>query len=216
MTRKAGVVVIDPFPIWNLGVAEALRSTPDFEVLGDGASAADAQALIPRLRPALALIDAAAASIGFRCVRQLAAAHPDTRIAIFTASERKEDLKSAMAAGAHGYLLKSVSPEELARSLRAIQRGERHITPDFAVRMLASIGVTTPERPRQRLRDELTAREGQILEEAAKGKTNKEIAEALKLSEKTVKYYMTNVLQKLQVRNRVEAINVYRDNGWAG
>lgn len=211
MKQLAKVAIVDPLPIWRAGVEKVLNEAAGFAPGGSGACASEIEGMLRADAPEVVLIDTAAEGGGAKAVRRILEISPKTRVAMFTASERRQDLMTAMAAGAHGYILKTVTPLELARALNAILAGERYITPYFAARLLASIGDSSAGRDRDSGREQLTHRESQILSEAAKGQTNKEIAQTLKLSEKTIKYYMTNVLQKLQVRNRVEAINVYRE-----
>jgi DNA-binding NarL/FixJ family response regulator len=125
---------------------------------------------------------------------------------MLTVSEDEEDVLAALKAGARGYVLKGVSGPELVRIVRTINRGESYVTPSLAASLLVELRErdghheATPDPL-----SELTDRERQILELVATGRSNKEIAEEVFLSEKTIKHYMTNILQKLQVRNRVEA-----------
>lgn len=216
MKQNATVMVVDPFPIWKVGVAQVLAETDGLRLVGAGSTAAEAESLAAELRPDILLMDPTVPGGGARAARRIGESGAATRIAFFTASEQRQDLMSAMAAGVNGYILKTVAPQELIRAIGVILAGERYITPYFATRLLATIGQSGRSRDREEGREELTHRENQILTEAAKGHTNKEIAKTLKLSEKTIKYYMTNVLQKLQVRNRVEAINVYRERQLGG
>ena len=211
MIHEAKVALVDPFPIWRIGVGQVLTEEGGFALVGSASTAAEAESLVAEKQPDLLLVDPSVQGGGARIARKTSEIRPATRIAYFTASENRQDLMSAMAAGVNGYILKTVSAQELARAIGVILAGERYITPHFATRLLATIGESGKARDREAGREQLTHRENQILVEAAKGHTNKEIAKTLKLSEKTIKYYMTNVLQKLQVRNRVEAINVYRE-----
>ncbi len=132
---------------------------------------------------------------------------------MLTVSEREEDLARAMQAGVHGYVLKGITGQDLINTIRTVSRGETYITPQFAARLLSSMNRrTAAEHAHARNDPQLTMREEQILKEVAAGLTNKEIARKLSLSEKTIKHYMTNVLQKLQVRNRVEAVIAMQKN----
>ena len=125
---------------------------------------------------------------------------------MLTASEDEDDLLAALKAGARAYILKGVSARELLSAIRSVIAGESYVTPALAASLLSEMSGASGETrlPASPL-DELTERERQILEQVAQGNSNKEIALSLHLSEKTVKHYMTNVLQKLHVRNRVEA-----------
>ena len=125
---------------------------------------------------------------------------------MLTASEDEDDLLAALKAGARAYILKGVSARELLSAIRSVIAGESYVTPALAASLLSEMsGASGKTRLPASPLDELTERERQILEQVAQGNSNKEIALSLHLSEKTVKHYMTNVLQKLHVRNRVEA-----------
>src|SRR4029078_169220 len=117
-----------------------------------------------------------------------------------------EDVLAALKSGARGYILKGVSARELIKAVRDVHAGEAYVTPALAASLLSEMtGGPLGPKPAPNPLDELTEREHQILAKVAGGLSNKEIAQQLFLSEKTVNHYMTNILQKLQVRNRVEA-----------
>jgi two-component system, NarL family, nitrate/nitrite response regulator NarL len=136
----------------------------------------------------------------------IAAAYPIIKIIMLTGSEDEDDVLAAMRAGARGYILKGVSANELLRIIRAVAAGEGYVPPGLAASLLAELtGIRPTGQMASDPLDELSERERQILEGVAGGLSNKEIGYQLGLTEKTVKHYMTNILQKLQVRNRVEA-----------
>ncbi len=210
MTDPVRVVIIDDHPLFREGVAATLVSggdsgpdDSDLEVVGEGASAADALTLATSLLPDLMLLDLNLPGGGLSAARQVASACPVTKIVMLTFSEEESDVLASLKAGARGYILKGVSGQELRRIVRGVQAGEVYITPTLAAGVLMEMAGT--ERASQNPLNDLTPRERQILEGVAAGHSNKEIGRDLDLSEKTVKHYMTNVLQKLQVRNRVEA-----------
>lgn len=203
MTEPVRVVIIDDHPLFREGVAATLVSGGDLEVVGEGASAADALALATSLLPDLMLLDLNLPGGGLSAARQVASACPVTKIVMLTFSEEESDVLASLKAGARGYILKGVSGQELRRIVRGVQAGEVYITPTLAAGVLMEMAGS--ERPSQNPLNDLTPRERQILEGVASGHSNKEIGRDLDISEKTVKHYMTNVLQKLQVRNRVEA-----------
>jgi two-component system nitrate/nitrite response regulator NarL len=203
MTDPVRVVIVDDHPLFREGVAATLVSQGDLEVVGEGASAADALALATTLLPDLMLLDLNLPGGGLSAARQVTSACPVTKIVMLTFSEEESDVLASLKAGARGYILKGVSGQELRRIVRGVQSGEVYITPTLAAGVLMEIAGT--ERPSQNPLNDLTPRERQILEGVATGHSNKEIGRDLDISEKTVKHYMTNVLQKLQVRNRVEA-----------
>lgn len=203
MTEPVRVVIIDDHPLFREGVAATLVSGGDLEVVGEGASAADALALATSLLPDLMLLDLNLPGGGLSAARQVASACPVTKIVMLTFSEEESDVLASLKAGARGYILKGVSGQELRRIVRGVQAGEVYITPTLAAGVL--IEMAGSDRQAQNPLNDLTPRERQILEGVASGHSNKEIGRDLDISEKTVKHYMTNVLQKLQVRNRVEA-----------
>ena len=138
---------------------------------------------------------------------------PDApKIAMLTASEEDDQVMQALKAGALGYVLKGVGARELVGIVKDLARGQTYVSPVLAGRLLASMRNGGAARPANPLAD-LSKREEDILRLVAEGKSNKEIGLTLDLQEKTVKHYMTNILQKLQVRNRVEAALKARDLG---
>jgi DNA-binding NarL/FixJ family response regulator len=174
--------------------------------VGQGDTSADAHSLTRELLPDIILLDIGIPGGGIQTARNIAGDCPATKIVMLTVSEDEENLAEALRAGARAYILKGVSAHELTRILTAVAGGEVYVTPSLANSLLAEKSDSHPEvEPPVNNLMQLTSREYQILEQVATGASNKEIASRLFLSEKTVKHYMTNILQKLQVRNRVEA-----------
>ena len=206
MSDTMQIVVVDDHPLFREGVAHTLAAEPDIEVVGQGASAAEAVRLAQELLPDLILLDIHMPGSGLQAAQTITATCPVTRIVMLTVSEEEEDLLAALKAGARGYILKGVPARELVRILRGVCGGESYVTPALAASLLREMTGSAPgARPPADPLNELTEREREILEGVAEGLSNKEIGQHLHLSEKTVKHYMTNILQKLQVRNRVEA-----------
>jgi DNA-binding NarL/FixJ family response regulator len=205
MTETFQVVIVDDHPLFREGVVSTLRAEPDIEVVGQGETAEDAFRLGTELLPDILLLDISIPGGGLNAIPRIAAACPVTKIVMLTVSEEEDDVVAALKAGARGYIVKGVSARELVRILRSIDSGEAYVTPALAASLLAVMSASRGgERGENPLHD-LTERERQILELVAAGQSNKEIGQRLFLSEKTVKHYMTNILQKLHVRNRVEA-----------
>ncbi len=199
-------MIVDDHPLFREGVAHSLGAEPDIEIIGQGASADDAVSLARDLLPDIILLDIVMPGGGLHAVQRIAESCPATKIVMLTVSEEEEDVLLALKAGARAYALKGVSARELAGIVRAVCAGEVYVTPGLAASLLVEMTRPAPgSRPQASPLDELTDRERQILEQVAAGCSNKEIGQRLYLSEKTVKHYMTNILQKLQVRNRVEA-----------
>ena len=202
------VAVLDDQPLYREGVIYSLTQSTDFVVVGQGSSAEEAVTIARDILPDVMLLDLKMPGGGIEAARAIATECPAVKIVMLTVSEEEEHVTSALQAGARGYVLKGVGGAELAQTLHSIVAGEAYITPALAARLLtsarreqeqpASVSVNPHEAG-------LNRREEQILELLSTGMTNREIAERLDLSEKTVKRYMTNILQKLQARNRVEA-----------
>ncbi|GGJ69557.1 LuxR C-terminal-related transcriptional regulator [Deinococcus aquiradiocola] len=200
---RVRVVIVDDHPLFREGVAAALGSDGDLEVVGEGSSGPEALTLATTLLPDLLLLDLNLPGGGLSALRAVSAACPVTKIVMLTFSEEESDVLASLKGGARGYILKGVAGRELRQILRAVQAGEVYITPALAAGVL--VEMASARREGAGPLHDLTPRERQILEGVAGGRSNKEIGRDLDLTEKTVKHYMTNILQKLQVRNRVEA-----------
>lgn len=206
MSDRIQIVIVDDHPLFRDGVIKTLEAEPDLEIVGQGTTAAEAIELASELLPDIILLDITIPGGGLVAAQTIAAAVPVTRIVMLTASGAEEDVMTALKAGARGYILKGVSGDELCKIVRDVHAGEAYVTPTLAASLLSEMKGSLPgQRPVSSPLDDLTDRERQILEGVAAGMSNKEIAQQLFLSEKTIKHYMTNILQKLQVRNRVEA-----------
>lgn len=208
MTDVIRAIIADDHPLYRGGVAHTLASQPDIEVVGEAATAVEAISLAESLVPDIALLDISMPGDGQSIIPGLKAANPDLRIAMLTASEEHGDVTRALGNGADGYILKGVGGGELVAIVRSLARGEGYVSPALAGRLLTSRTRAAPTL--QDPIDSLTHREEKILRKVACGLTNKEIARDLDLQEKTVKHYMTLVLQKLAVRNRTEAALIAR------
>jgi two-component system, NarL family, nitrate/nitrite response regulator NarL len=208
------LAVVDDHPLMRKGIVQALSGEADLDVIGEGGSADEAVAIAENLLPDVMLIDINMEGGGLNALKRIAASCPAVACIVITVREDEETVSHALRVGARGYVLKGIGGSDLAKTIRSIHQGEVYITPSLAARLLR-IGTTKPDigAPGQPRFDVLTAREDEILRLIAKGMINKEIGAALDISEKTVKHYVTNILQKLQVRNRVEAALLARQNG---
>jgi DNA-binding NarL/FixJ family response regulator len=183
-------------------VVHSLEMDAEFRIVGETASGEEALALALALLPDVVLLDVNMPGwSGIVTAEKIALACPATVIVMLTGSEDKDKLLAALKAGARAYVLKGVSAKELAKVVRTAVAGEVYVSPTIAVEMLVSLTQGKAPNPLQ----ELTEREREILALIGTGLTNREIGEKIFLSEKTIKHYVTNILQKLQVRSRVEA-----------
>lgn len=205
MTDLLQIAIVDDHPLFRSGVADALQRHGGFEIVAEGGTADDAIAIAALKLPDVMLLDVSMPGGGLRAVREIARSYPVVKVVMLTVSEAEDDVTASLRAGARGYILKGVAARELISILRAVAAGDVYVTPSLAATLLFELTGAPGGKSTGSPLDELTERERQILEQVAAGDSNKEIAAALQLSEKTVKHHMTNILQKLQVRNRVEA-----------
>ena len=212
------VVLADDHPIYREGVARSLADADDIEIVGQAEDGDEAARLTEALRPDLVLLDISMPKGGgiaaLGRIRQM----PDPpHVAMLTASEDEADLLQAMRLGALGYILKGVGAVELVGLVRDLAAGQSYVAPGLAGRLLGMMrGVTDGKANLPKATDDpmadLSRREVDILRLVAQGKSNREVGEALDIQEKTVKHYMTSILQKLRVRNRVEAAMLARNH----
>ncbi len=206
------VVLIDDHPLFRNGVAHTLNSDDHLEVIAEGANAADAYRLALEVLPDVMLLDISMPGGGINVVQTLATAFPVIKIIMLTVSEDDDDVVNSLQSGAQGYILKGIGGPELIEVVKNISTGDSYVSPGLAARLLARGSHQDSGSNGQNLLADLTHREDQILKRVAKGWSNKEIGLELAIAEKTVKHYMTNILQKLQVRNRVEAALLAHDH----
>lgn len=213
MSDKIRIVIVDDHPLFREGVASILGNEPDFEVTGQGASAGEALQLVTDLLPDIVMLDIDMPGNGIKAAREIAVVCPVTKIVFLTVSEADDNLVEALKTGGRAYILKGVAGKELIRILRAVSEGESYLPPALAASLLLDYSRSRgDEKTARSPLNELTERERQILELIGLGMSNKEIGLKLFLSEKTVKHYVTNILQKLQVHNRVEAALIAQKN----
>lgn len=213
-TDRIRIVVADDHPLYREGVARALADDPLIEVVGQGEDAETAIDLARRQRPDLVLLDLSMPGGGIEALRRIRAMDAPPRVAILTVSEEDDDVLRALKAGASGYLLKGIGARELAAIVKDLARGQTYVSPTLAGRILNAMRDGAARKAQNPI-DDLSKREEDILRLVAAGKSNKEVGLALDLQEKTVKHYMTSIMQKLHARNRVEAAVIARDH-WKG
>jgi two-component system nitrate/nitrite response regulator NarL len=200
MINPIRTAVIDDHPMFREGVAKLLARTPGVEIVADGSTAADAVRIARELVPDVLLMEIKVPDGGAAAVSTIVSEHPGVRILILTVSDSDSDVSAMLQLGVRGYLLKGCTGQEIVGAVQRVHAGELCVTPDLAPRLL-----TEASRPGGAAAENLSGREEIILAQVSKGLTNKEIAKALNLREKTVKHYMTHIMQKLGVGNRYEA-----------
>jgi DNA-binding NarL/FixJ family response regulator len=203
------IAVIDDHPMFREGAVQIFACMDDIEVVAEGATAADALRVAQELRPDVMLLDISLPGDGLDAAACIARTSPGVRTVMLTASESELDVVCALKAGAQGYILKGMSGAEVVETVRAIFSGQSYVAPSLAARPLLAMGER-PERVADKPAKDLTGREEEILSLVSRGMTNKEIANRLELTERTVKHHMTSIMRKSKVRNRVEAMLMFR------
>jgi two-component system nitrate/nitrite response regulator NarL len=203
--NRVRIAIVDDHPLFREGVVAVLHSDTAIEVVGQGSTANNAIQIAQDILPDILLLDISLPGDGIEATREISRLFPYIKVIMLTASENEDHVSRALEAGARGYILKGIGAAELVRTIHAVNQGESYVTPQLAARLLTTMKAkATPLQADDPL-PSLTRREEQILDSVARGLTNKEVARVLAISEKTVKHYMTNIMHKLQVRNRVEA-----------
>ena len=198
------MLLADDHGLFRQGVAGVLRAAGEFHVVGEARDGAEAVAQAAALQPDVVLMDLNMPGMdGLEATRRIKATAPSVKIVMLTVSEDDRDLFEAIRAGAHGYLLKSVEPEELVRTLRSVAQGEAVVTPALAARIIGNL-TRQPDPGAPAGRGRLSAREREVLELLTQGMVNKEIAAALGISENTVKNHLKSIMAKLHLENRVQ------------
>ena len=202
---KIRLVIVDDHSIFREGMLSVLATEPDIEIVGQGASAEDAVRLARELLPDIIFLDISMPGGGLNAAQTIVENYPVVKIIILTGSEGESHVMTALKTGARAYVLKGVAARELVNILHMVQAGEIYVTPTLAANLLSEMSIGSRNEPLESTFDKLTEREHEILALIAAGTSNKEIGLQLHLTEKTVKHYVTNILQKLQVHNRVQA-----------
>jgi two-component system nitrate/nitrite response regulator NarL len=206
MTKKIRVGLVDQHPLFRDGVIFTLEAQPDMEVTGQGASVRDAVRIAQESKPDVIVLDTSLPGYDPDVLEAITQQHPSVKILILTVVADEEQVCAALQRGAQGYLLKGASGPELVQAVQMLHQGESYVSPSLAAKLLMRSGLNPVSEAKSADRfSHLTPREDQILSILVRGRSNKEIGNKLDLSEKTIKHHVTNILQKLQVRNRVEA-----------
>lgn len=202
---RVELAIFDDHPIFLEGQAGIFADSDEFAVVEKGVSASDAINLTLKNRPDVILLDLDMPGNILQAIQKIREEAPDVRVLIFTASMAVEHAVQVLEAGAHGYVIKGSTAAELAEAIRAVMRGETFVTHTFAAKVIAALqNASLRKRTLQAIR--LNMREEQIVRLLLRGRTNKEIGQQLQISEKTVKHYMSILMQKLHARNRLEVV----------
>ncbi|HVM70754.1 MAG TPA: response regulator transcription factor [Anaerolineales bacterium] len=202
--NKIQVALVDDHALVRLGLKTLINDQPDMEVIGEAGTAAEALQMVARLLPKVVLMDIRLPGEGgLEATRQITARFPDTKVVILTSFADEELVTSAILAGAVGYLLKQVGNEEVLRGIRAAAEGESVMDAVTTTRMFARMRAFEQKADEDAFHD-LSERELDVLYEVSLGKTNAEIGQILNLGEKTARNYVSTLLEKLHLSNRIE------------
>lgn len=208
------VAIADDQALVRSGFRLILEARTDLEVVGEGEDGVEAVALVQELAPDVILLDIRMPNLdGIEATRQIVASGSDTRILVLTTFDLDEYVYEAVRAGASGFLLKDVRPAELVDAIRVVANGNALLAPTALERLLARFSVAETDRDGTAATDLLTDREAETLRLIASGLSNAEIAATLVVSEATVKTHVSNLLRKLGVRDRVQAVIAAYDAG---
>lgn len=200
------LLLVDDHALFRKGLASMLRDQLDFEVVAEAQDGQEALAKAKELMPDVILMDIYMPGCdGLEATRRIKEALPYVKIVILTVSEEDQNLFSAIQSGAQGYLLKKIEPGELFEMLRGVVKGEAPISRATGAKILNEFARQVKRGREEDPGEQLSPREREVLELLTKGSTNKEIAAALGISDNTVKNHLRNILDKLHLKNRVQA-----------
>ncbi|MFD2415434.1 response regulator [Amycolatopsis pigmentata] len=216
------ILLVDDEPLLRLGFRLVLESQPDFTVVGEAADGATAVSRTAELDPDVVVMDVRMPGMdGIEATREIVRSHPRSRVLILTTFDIDEYAFPGLKAGASGFLLKNVPPEDLISAIRTVAAGDAVVAPTVTRRLLNAMADRLPDTGRAdeppattgRGLERLTEREREVLTQLAHGLSNAEIAEQLVLSEATVKTHVGRILNKLELRDRVQAVVLAYDIG---
>jgi two-component system NarL family response regulator len=212
-TEPIRTLIVDDHALFRRGLEMVLESEPGIELVGEAGDGEEAVRVAGESLPDVVLMDIRMPrSSGIEACRALKDVAPSAKIVMLTISDEEEDLFEAIRAGASGYLLKDIPLDEVASAVRAVYGGQSLINPSMASKLLTEFAALArrdeDERPQQVPAPRLTEREIEVLRLVARGMNNRDIAKELFISENTVKNHVRNILEKLQIHSRMEAVMV--------
>ncbi|UJF31575.1 response regulator [Paenibacillus hexagrammi] len=212
MMKQLRLVIADDHPLFRHGVSTLFSTIPDLEIVGEASNGEEAVRMAAELQPDVILMDIRMPGMnGIEATKRIVSANLGVQILILTMFQDDTSVFTAMRAGARGYVLKDAEKDELLRAIRAVGSGEAIFSSGIASRMIEYFAMPRPAA-REEMFPQLAQREREVLYLMADGATNAQIAQKLELSGKTVSNYVTNILNKLQVADRKEAIRLVKES----
>jgi DNA-binding NarL/FixJ family response regulator len=204
-TKPIRLLLVDDHEVLRIGLRTLFTEAGGFQVVGEAGTMTAAIADASRLKPKVVLMDVRLPDgSGIEACRTIRTAHPDTRVLFLTSFADDDAVLATILAGADGFLLKEVSSEQLIDAVKAVASGRSILDPAVTQRVLAKVKSLAAPSPQEK-REPLSPQEERVLALVSEGKTNKEIAVSLNLSDKTVGHYLENIFQKLHVTRRAQA-----------
>jgi two-component system, NarL family, response regulator NreC len=210
---KIRLLLVDDHEIVRAGLRMLFSAEPEVEIIGEASSGEEAVTAVQSLQPEVVLMDVAMPGIGgIEATRRIKAAHPQVAVLALTMHEDEEYFFEMLAAGASGYVPKRAAPDDLMSAIHIVRQGDVYIYPSLA-RLLVKDFLHRSDATAPEAREELTPREQEVLTWIAEGYSNREIADALVISVKTVDRHRENIMRKLQLHNRVELVKYAIEKG---
>ncbi len=216
MSEPIRLLLADDQSLFREGLQTLLSASPDIDVVGEASNGEEAVRLAVQLKPDVILMDLRMPVVdGIQATRRIKTTIPETRVIVLTTFDEDKDIFEGLKAGATGYLLKDVSSGKLLEAIRAAYRGEYFLQPSITARVITEFTRLSRQEPAnvEPLAEPLSAREVEILALVAEGMSNKEIADKLVIAEGTVKNHLTNILGKLEAKDRMQAVIKARKAG---
>lgn len=210
--KPINVCLVDDHPVLLSGILALLNSESNFNVQGTASNAGGAIAICEKYSPDVIVMDLNMPGNVIGAIKTIVSMSETTKVMAFTAVSGVDYAIAALEAGAAGYVLKGSTIDELKEAIEQVHQGENYISPSFAAKVVSGLRSASLRRTaREACR--FSVREEQVLRLLLQGQTNKEIGEVLAISDKTVKHYMTVIMQKMNVRNRIEVVLAAQDMG---
>jgi NarL family two-component system response regulator LiaR len=201
---KINVLIVDDHGMVRQGLRTYLNLMEDIEVVGEAQNGTEALAQVRRHKPDVVLMDLVMPEMdGIEATRRIGEIHPETKVIVLSSFTEDDKVFPAIKSGAAGYLLKDISPTDLANAIRAVIRGKTQLHPDIAKKLMNQF--VDPKARIEGISEDLTPREVEVLGLLAQGMSNAELADALFISEKTIKTHISNILGKLNLADRTQA-----------